>query len=126
MMQIRNTVRENPLVSMVIGHEDYVRAMTDDGRAWVAQVHGAVVGFSCGRHVQGDIWALFVREDHESRGIGRALLHHATAWLFGRGVSPIRLSTGADTRAERVYRALGWRDVGRTASGEIEFVYERR
>lgn len=108
MTRIRNAVKENPLVRTVIGPEDYRRAMHEDGRAWVAFVGEEMAGFSCVRTVQGDIWALFMDERYEGRGIGRRLLDEATEWAFGEGLPRIRLTTGTDTRAERLYRVWGW------------------
>ena len=122
MKEIRENVRENPLVTTKIGERDYRRAQTQDGRAWVATTaNGEVVGFACGRHVQRDIWALFVREDHERRGVGRELLARAVTWLFDQGLDSIQLTTAPGTRADRVYRRGGWVDEGRSWSGEVMF-----
>ena len=35
LMEIREAVRENRLVALRLGREDYVQALTVDGRAWV-------------------------------------------------------------------------------------------
>ncbi|EDM76852.1 acetyltransferase, GNAT family protein [Plesiocystis pacifica SIR-1] len=124
MMSIRNNVRENALVHAVIGHEDYVQAMTVDGRAWVCERDGEVVGFACGRKTQGDVWALFVREAHEGRGIGSALMERVEGWMVEVGVDRIWLVTAAETRAERLYRHRGWIEAGvRAKTGEVEFVF---
>ena len=122
MKAIRDAVRENALVSATIEHADYVRAMTQDGRAWVCVDDGEIVGFVCGRHVQRDIWALFLRASHEGRGIGSALMDVVEQWLFDTGITRIELTTEPDTRAERLYRRRGWISTGTTASGEIQFV----
>lgn len=122
MMSIRNGVRENALVSTVVSEDDYTQAMTVDGRAWVCEVDGEVAGFACGRVGQGDIWALFVHESYEGRGIGRALLEIVERWMFGEGLPLIWLVTAPGTRAERLYRHCGWTDEGAQPSGEIRFV----
>jgi len=121
MMSIRNSVRENPLVHLVLTTEDYVQAMTVDGRAWVAEVAGEVVGFSCGRLVQGDIWALFLRRAHEGKGIGRALMEIVEGWMFEEGVEEIWLVTAPGTRAERLYQRRGWVQQQMKESGEAEY-----
>jgi GNAT superfamily N-acetyltransferase len=121
MKVIRDNVRENALVSTSIEHPDYVQAITVDGRAWVYVADGAVVGFVCGRLAQRDIWALFLRESHERRGIGNALMATVEAWMFDQGVECIGLTTEHGTRAERLYRRRNWRCDGTTASGELRF-----
>ena len=121
MKSIRDGVRENALVSLRIEHADYVQAISVDGRAWVYVDAGVVVGFGCGRVQQRDIWALFLREDCEQRGIGSALLAVVEAWLFDQGVVQIELTTEPGTRAEHLYRRRGWLCEGQTASGELRF-----
>ncbi len=126
LMLIRNSVRENPLVSLVLTEGDYAQAMTQDGRAWVCEVEGEVVGFACGRLVQGDIWALFLREAHEGRGIGRALMDLVEGWMFDEGVEQIWLTTSPGTRAERLYQRQGWMLQGMQPNGEAKYVLVRR
>jgi GNAT superfamily N-acetyltransferase len=88
----------------------------------VAEVDGDVAGFTCANHQTGLIWALFLDKAHEGRGIGRALLDAALAGLVAAGHRQAWLTTSADTRAERFYRAHGWRDMGRELDGQIVFV----
>ena len=59
-----------------------------------------------------------------ARGLGKALLDAATDWLFQRGHERIRLTTGADTRADRFYLARGWRREPVSAS-EIAYTLAR-
>lgn len=125
MKAIRDNVRENALVGQSIERVDYVQAITIDGRAWVSHDEGAIVGFVCGRLAQRDIWALFVRESHERRGIGDALMATVEAWMFEQGVDCIVLTTEPGTRAERLYRRRGWRCEGVTASSELRFSLRR-
>lgn len=87
----------------------------------VAQIDGEVAGFVCANHQTGLIWALFMDRKHEGRGIGRALLDAALAGLAKAGHRQARLTTGAGTRAERVYRAHGWREQGRALDGQLVF-----
>lgn len=121
LMDIRDSVRENRLVTTVIGHDDYVRALTTEGRAWVCEVDGRVVGFACGRPGHGDVWALFLRQSHEGRGLGGALMDLVERWMFDQGLDEIRLATEPGTRAERLYRRRGWRYLGVLPTGEAAF-----
>lgn len=121
LMSIRNAVRENRLVSLVLTDEDYTQAMTTDGRAWLCEVDGEVVGFSCGRPDPGDVWALFVRESHEGVGIGTRLLGLVEDWMFAEGVEHVWLVTEPGTRAERLYRWRGWSKHGDKHTGEAEY-----
>ena len=69
------------------------------------------------------MWALFVDPAYERRGVGRRLHDEMVAWLSSAGVPRISLTTDPDTRAERFYRAAGWRRVGDAPNGEVR--YER-
>ena len=125
MKEIRDNVRENALISAVIEHPDYEQAISIDGRAWVCIDGGVVVGFVCGRLAQRDIWALFVRQSHERRGIGDALMAVVEEWMFDQGVDCIVLTTEPGTRAENLYRRRGWQCDGTTATGELRFSRRR-
>jgi GNAT superfamily N-acetyltransferase len=87
----------------------------------VAEVEGRVVGFACANHLTGLVWALFMDAAYEGRGIGRALMDAALAGLERAGHRQAHLNTGAGTRAERFYRAHGWRDMGLELGGQIVF-----
>lgn len=121
LMEIRETVRENRLVNLRLTRADYVRALTLEGRAWVCEDDERVVGFVCGRPVTKDIWALFVRPESESRGIGSALMTLIESWLFNQGLDAITLTTAPGTRAERLYQRRGWRPEG--VEGSVERTY---
>ena len=124
MHRVRMAVRENRLRSSVITEEHYVLAIKQIGRGWVVEVDAAIVGFSIGNGETGNIWALFVDPEHEGRGHGRALHDAMVDWLFSRGLRHLWLGTDPDTRAERFYRAAGWRFTGKAANGEA--LYELR
>jgi GNAT superfamily N-acetyltransferase/HKD family nuclease len=121
LMAIRNAVRENRLRTLVLSHADYAEALTVDGRAWVAEEGGAIVGFVCGRPARGDIWALFLRASHEGRGIGSALMAIVEDWMFAEGLEAIRLDTEPGTRAEALYLRRGWIRSGTQPTGEAAF-----
>lgn len=102
-------------------YEDFLER---DGRGWIAQVDGVTVGFSYASTLDGSIWALFVEPGHEGKGLAKALLWLATAWLFDSGYAEIRLDTGAGTRADGFYARQGWtrRDVG---AAEVRYTLAR-
>lgn len=127
---IRDNVRENALVTLRIEHADYVKAFTDEGRAWTCEAltdSGTVepVGFVNVRPGHRDVWALFLRADFEGRGIGDALMDIGEQWMFAQGVDEIHLSTEEGTRAERLYARRGWQRQG-AVRGEVVFTLPRR
>ncbi|MEM6994217.1 MAG: GNAT family N-acetyltransferase [Myxococcota bacterium] len=126
LMEIRNNVRENRLVNTVLSTQDYAQALMVDGRGWVCEVDDTVVGFACGRRIQGDVWALFVRQAHEGKGIGGQLMDRVEAWMRREATGMIWLVTSPGTRAERLYRRRGWADRGTTATGEVRFELPRQ
>lgn len=109
MSAIRLSVKENILSdpSRVTEqmYRDYLELL---GRGWVAEVDGHVVGFSYADKTDASIWALFVSQDHEGKGIAKRLLSVAVDWLFELGHDSVHLSTSRDTRADRFYAAQGW------------------
>jgi GNAT superfamily N-acetyltransferase len=86
-------------------YADYLHVL---GRGWVCCRGKTVVGFAYASRHDASIWALFVMPGHERRGIGRRLLALAVDWLFALGAGAVTLTTGAGTRAERVYLHAGW------------------
>jgi GNAT superfamily N-acetyltransferase len=109
MSKIRLAVRENILSdpSRVTEqmYEDYLELL---GRGWVAEVDGSVAGFCYANRTNSSIWALFISQEYEGRGIAKQLLNIAVRWLFEQGQEFVRLSTGAETRADRFYASQGW------------------
>jgi ribosomal protein S18 acetylase RimI-like enzyme len=124
MHRVRLLVRENRLTSGRITEADYAPAIETTGRGWVAEQDGRIVGFAVGDARDGNIWALFVEPGCERRGHGRRLHDAMVAWLFARGLERLWLGTEPGTRAERFYRAAGWRFVRRLENGEA--LYELR
>jgi GNAT superfamily N-acetyltransferase len=110
MSRIRITVRENALshpgrITEAM-YRDYLDAL---GRGWVAELDGAIIGFSYAARTDSSIWALFVDPGHEGLGAGQQLLRLVVDWLFAIGNDEVRLGTAAGTRADRFYAAQGWR-----------------
>lgn len=125
MHRIRISVRENRLLDPARVQPDHYRPMlTTRGRGWVAELEGRVGGFAIADREDASIWALFVDPSLEGRGLGRALHDTGVSWLFESGAPRIWLSTDPGTRAERLYRAAGWRPVG-IRQGEAEFQLSR-
>jgi GNAT superfamily N-acetyltransferase len=119
--QIRDDVKENALVHLKIEFEDYQRGLFEDGKGWVSEYEGEVVGFCCGRITQGDVWALFIDRKYEGCGVGNRLMELLENWMFSQGCLEIKLSTDPKTRAERLYRKRNWKEIQVLPSKEIEF-----
>ena len=124
---LRCAVRENRLSRPDrITPADYRAMLERDGRGWVAEVDGRIVGFAVADLCRFNVWALFVDPDHERRGTGRALHDALMSWFFEQpGVERVWLTTAPGTRAESFYRRAGWRACGLDASGEMRFELER-
>ena len=122
-MEIRNGVRENRLRDPSrVTMEDY-RWFVDNPGIFVWVEDGRIVGFSAADPRDGSIWALFVEEASERRGIARALFERACEVLDAAGCLRVWLTTSPGTRAERFYRKAGWSVAG-SKNGEL--VFERR
>jgi GNAT superfamily N-acetyltransferase len=131
LFDIRTSVRENHMTREALARigvtPDRVATMLRaDSRAWIAEVEGEPVAFSMADAGQGTVFALFVRAGHEGRGLGRALLAEAAAWLFSRGWDEVWLTTGADAPgANAFYAHVGWRREGVQPNGEIRYTLRR-
>lgn len=120
---LRLQVRENVLSDPGVITEAMTRdAITANGRGWVWEEAGDILGFSIALSDNPSIWALFVLPGQEGRGIGSTLLDAAVNWLWSRGADSIRLGTDPGTRAERFYRHKGWQEAGVLENGEMSFV----
>lgn len=119
--EIRLAVTENVLSDPSKVSAEEVEWYRSEAIFLVAEVEGQIVGFTCANHQNGLIWALFMDAAHEGRGIGRALLDAALDKLLAAGHRQAHLNTGSGTRAERFYRAHGWRDMGLELGGQVVF-----
>ena len=122
---MRLAVKENRLVSMALTEDDYIAAIEQTGRGWVAEADGEVVGFAIGNAATGNIWALFVDPAHEGKGYGRQLHDVMVSWLWAQGLDRLWLATEAGTRAERFYQRAGWTPAGAGSDGEVRFELAR-
>lgn len=122
LMEIRAGVRENVLRDPSrVTAADYAWFVENQGIfVWVEDAR--IVGFSAADPRNGNIWALFVEEAYEGRGIGRALFARACDALDAAGCPRIWLTTWPGTRAERFYRAAGWHMTG---EDDGNLVFER-
>ena len=125
---LRTSVRENhesreQLAAIGVTPETIAAALAGPARAWLVEdAAGDALGFAMADRAEGTLFALFVRPDTERRGVGRALLAAAEAWLFDGGWKEIWLFTGSDPslRAHRVYLAAGWQVAGEV-DGQIRY-----
>lgn len=121
-LEIRHSVGENALRDPGAVTEADLRWFIDQGAFWVWQdAGGETTGVAGSDPRDGSIYALFVAPGHEGKGIGRALLTRACEALRAAGHQEAWLTTAPGTRAERHYRADGWRVGGTRADGELIF-----
>lgn len=112
MHSIRLGVHENQLSDRTrVTEADYGPLLDGHGRGWVAEAQGAILGFVIVSAKDRKLWALFVDPHAEGRGVGRALHNALLAWAADSGLSSLRLTTDRGTRAERFYKAAGWRPI---------------
>lgn len=117
---IRLAVRENVL-SRPEKIVDAVEYLIDRDAFWVFEDADGIHGFSSADPRDGSIFALFMDQASEGRGIARPLLAAACDHLARAGHAKAWLTTGTGTRAERFYRHQGWQQTGRTDDGQIIF-----
>jgi GNAT superfamily N-acetyltransferase len=109
MSAIRLAVTENVLSDPSRVTEQMYRDYLDLlGRGWVAESGGAIAGFCYADREHASIWALFMAQRHEGRGIAKRLLKLAADWLVEQGSESVQLTTTAGTRADAFYARQGW------------------
>ncbi len=116
--EVRYSVTENTLTPGRISDEELCRSIEEDGRGWVAEEDGRILGFAIGL-LSGNVWALFVRPEAEGRGIGSALHTEMLAWFSQQRLHRLWLSTGTNTRARAFYEARGWKYAGPYGPDEV-------
>ena len=119
---VRHTVKENVLSNpALVTDEDCEKYITVRGKGWVCEIDNVIVGFSIADLKENNIWALFLRPEHEGKGIGKKLHDVMLDWYFSQTKEAVWLGTAPNTRAEKFYRKAGWREVGIHGKGEIKF-----
>jgi len=122
-MEIRAGVRENKLRDPSRVTIEDVCWFVDNPGIFVSEAGEKIVGFSAADPRNASIFALFVEEDYEGRGIGQALFERACGVLVEARSPRMWLTTWPGTRAEQFYRRAGWRVVG-TDDGNLVFERE--
>ena len=100
-------------------HRAAIAATIRSQWVWVAEVDGEIVGVLRGR--EGRLGSLFVRQDCQRQGIGRALVARFESTSQGCGVS--RVKVAATLEAVGFYEHVGYRKttgvrLGRSFEGE--------
>lgn len=119
LFRIRVAVKENAMSPAELLEADITPGTTAERlrtycKGWIAEWGEDPVGFSIADSDTSSIWALFVYEAYQGRGIGRALLARAAEWLRSVGKEEVWLTTTPGTRADGFYEHLGWK------RGEVE------
>lgn len=83
--------------------------------------HGIAQGFASANPLTGLVWALFVIERQEGRGLGSALLREVEKRLLSAGNRQAFLTTGHGSRAEAFYARHAWQRTGMTRDGEAVY-----
>lgn len=127
--EVRTGVRENhmsmaELAEIGVTPDTLSGMLEGDGCGWVAEEEGRVLAFAMADAADATVFALFVRDGCEGRGLGRLLMAEAEQWLFARGCAQIWLETDSDraVRANGFYRHLGWTDDGLQDDGQVRFI----
>lgn len=119
---VRNAVKENALSDPnLVTDEDCKEYLTVRGKGWVCELNDKIAGFAIVDLKGRNVWALFVRPEHEGKGIGKYLHDLMLDWYFQQTQEKIWLGTGFNTRAVGFYHNLGWIEVGKNGSKEVKF-----
>jgi GNAT superfamily N-acetyltransferase len=122
MQIVRNSVKENMLSNAaLVPDKDYEEFITGRGKGWVCKSDNTIIGFSFVDLKENNIWALFVRPEHEGKKVGSALQKLMLDWYFNQDKENVWLGTAPNTRAEKFYEKSGWRKTGIVNKGEIKF-----
>jgi GNAT superfamily N-acetyltransferase len=119
--QVRHGTAENRLTNPALVTDAEVCWYLDHAIFLVSEDELGVQGFACANHQTGYVWALFVIDEAQGRGHGKALLDAAVARLRQTGHRQAFLSTGRGTRAEAFYQSRGWQPAGVNINGEMVF-----
>ena len=119
---VRNSVKENTLSNpLLMTEKDYQEFLTERGKGWVCEIDNQIIGFAIADLRDNNIWALFLKPEFESKGIGTKLQNLMLNWYFENGKENVWLGTSPNTRAEKFYTESGWVKNGMHGSKEIKF-----
>jgi len=122
MQIVRNAVKENVLSDPnLVKDADYIPFLQQQGKGWVCEADGKIIGFAIADLNGANIWALFLDPAYEGKGIGRKLHQLMMDWYFSQTDKAVWLSTAPKSRAETFYRKAGWQETGMYGKGEIKF-----
>jgi GNAT superfamily N-acetyltransferase len=111
---VRNSVKENTLSDPALVTDKNVEEyLTIRGKGWICEIDKNIVGFSIADLKEHSVWALFVKPEHEGKGVGKKLHDTMLDWYFSQTKEKISLGTSSDTRAEKFYKLSGWTETGR-------------
>ncbi|HEY9698071.1 MAG TPA: GNAT family N-acetyltransferase [Trichocoleus sp.] len=129
LFDIRTSVTENhqslaELAKLGVTPDSIAQMLQTRCCAWLAEIDGEAAGFSMANAIERMIFALFVRPTFAGRGVGRALIQQAEAWLWSQGALEIWLSTGNNPklRAYGFYQHLGWTVTDDRLGNQVKFV----
>lgn len=119
---VRHSVKENVLSNpALVTDRDCEEFIMNRGKGWVCEIENIIVGFAIADLKENNIWALFVHPDFEGKGIGKRLHDTMLNWYFMQNKKDVWLGTSPDTKAEKFYRKLGWKEEGAHGKNEIKF-----
>ena len=121
-MSVKENVLSNPLF---VKEEDYIQFITTDGKGWICEEEGEILGFAIVDTVKKNIWALFIHPDFENKGLGKQLHQIMLNWYFNKYSEKLWLTTSPGTRASKFYPLLGWKENGLDKNGEIIFEMDK-
>lgn len=119
---VRNSVKENTLSNPeLVSDKDCEEFLFKRGKGWVCEIENQIVGFAIADLQENNIWALFLKPEFESKGIGTKLQNMMLDWYFSNEKENVWLGTSPNTRAEKFYTKSGWIKTGMHGSKEVKF-----
>jgi len=119
---IRLAVKENVLGNpLAVTENDYIDFITTKGKGWVCELNNNILGFAIVDIKDHNVWALFVDPEQERKGIGTRLHNIMLDWYFANHTEKIWLGTAPHSKAERLNRKAGWKEVGVEKNGDLRF-----
>ncbi|MDP2387071.1 MAG: GNAT family N-acetyltransferase [Bacteroidota bacterium] len=119
---IRLAVKENVLGNpLAVTESDYINFITTKGKGWVCEFNNKILGFAIIDTESNNIWALFVDPEHERKGIGTKLHNMMLDWYFAQYSERLWLGTTPNSKAEKLYRKKGWKEIGVEKNGDLRF-----